>query len=141
MRSNSSSVIATGTLLRDQTSLSIHSEAHAWHHPGPALRLLTAESYRLGETEPLLESALVCAAAVLVDQTANPHPSLPPRWQPGQEDGVLDDDALLVTEAVRHPVLELFACQFAAVHPLVKGVAVVIAGIEHLPDLGFELVA
>jgi len=27
------------------------------------------------------------------------------------------------------------------VHPLVKGVAVVIAGIEHLPDLGFELVA
>src|SRR6267378_6781457 len=74
------------------------------------------------------EPALVCIAAVLIDEPADPHPALRPRGHLREDDGVLDDDPLLIAVAVRHPVLQLLAGQLPAVHPLVKGVPVVIPG-------------
>src|SRR5205814_8762464 len=82
----------------------------------------------------------VFVTAILVDETADPHPALPARGQLGEKDGVLHDDALLITEAVGHPVLDLLSAQVSCVHPLMKRMTVVIADLEHLADSGFELV-
>src|SRR5881398_2649697 len=40
-------------------------------------------------------------------------------------------DADLIIEAVRHPQLQLLARELAAVHPLVEGVEVVVAALQH----------
>src|SRR2546426_5740275 len=48
-----------------------------------------------------------------------------------QNQGILDGDADLIIEAIRHPQLQLLARQLAAVHALVEGVEVVVAALQH----------
>src|SRR5881628_2917663 len=48
-----------------------------------------------------------------------------------QNQGILDGNIDLIIEAVRHPQLQLGARQLAPVHPLVEGVEVVVAALEH----------
>src|SRR3989441_9302538 len=119
----------------------VHGEAYPRQQPAPAQEVRARHVHRLAQTQPRLDAPFLTGTAVVVDDPLNPLlPHLALRAV-GEDQRILDRNVDLVVEPVRHPKLERLARQLAAVHPLVEGMEVVIAALEHGPQPGGELVA
>src|SRR3989442_1610901 len=97
--------------------------------------------HRLAQPQPRARGPAAVDSAVVVDDPLNPLLPDLVLGAVGEDQRILDRNVDLVVEPVRHPKLERLARQLAAVHPLVEGMEVVIAALEHGPQPGGEVVA
>src|SRR5207245_1528253 len=96
-----------------------------------AHEVFALHAHRFAQTQPRFDAALLARPAVVVDDALDPMLAHFTLGTARQDQGVLDGDADLIIEAVRHPQLQLLARQLAAVHPLVEGVEAVVAALQH----------
>ena len=85
----------------------IDREAHPRQQLLQALHLSTRQAHRLGEPQPRLDPAGILAVAVVIENALYPVAPHATVVAIGEDGGVLDGNADLVIEAVRHPAANL----------------------------------
>src|SRR5690606_39875696 len=95
-------------------------------HAPLAPQLLARQPHRLAQAKPRLDTPFALAGPVVVQDPDDP---LAPDVDVGtvrENRRILDGDAPLVIEAVRHPAPDLLLRQLTRVHALVEGVQIVV---------------
>jgi len=112
----------------------VHGEAHAGQKKTLADQILALHAHRFAQPQPRLDAAFLPRPTIVIDDPLDPLLAHLPLGAARQDQGILDGDADLIVEAVRHPQLQLLARQLAPVHPLVERVEVVVAALQYTPQ-------
>src|SRR6202030_4478377 len=87
--------------------IGVDREAHSGQQLLHALHLHTRTAPRLGEPQPRLDAAGILAVAVVIENALYPVAAHAAIVAVGENGGVLDGNADLVIEAIRHPAANL----------------------------------
>src|SRR6266516_2592733 len=109
----------------------VHSEADSGQEQALADQVLALQAHRFAQAQPRLDAALLPRPAIVVDDSLDPLLAHLALGTAREDQRILDGDVDLIIEAVRHPELQLLAGQLAPVHPLVEGMQVVVAALQH----------